>query len=54
VFQATEVLRGKALLPPHLPGTIAACGKHLNEIIGIFKFIVDEQGEYSVKVWEWK
>lgn len=34
--------------------TTATCWKHLNEIIGIFEFIVDEHGGYTVKIWEWK
>lgn len=34
--------------------TTAACWKHLNSIIGIFEFVVDDKGSYSVKVWEWK
>lgn len=34
--------------------TNAACWKHLNEIIGIFEFIVDDEGNYQVKIWEWK
>jgi hypothetical protein len=34
--------------------TTAACWKHLNQIIGIFEFIVDHEGNYNVKIWEWK
>ncbi|MFT3882592.1 MAG: hypothetical protein QM703_23435 [Gemmatales bacterium] len=34
--------------------TTAACWKHLNEIIGIFEFVVDANGGYTVKIWEWK
>ncbi len=34
--------------------TQATCWKHLNSIIGIFEFIVDDRGGYTVKIWEWK
>lgn len=34
--------------------TTAECWKRLRSIIGIFEFVVDEQGGYKVKVWEWK
>lgn len=34
--------------------TNSECWKDLRSIIGIFEFIVDEQGCYNVKIWEWK
>lgn len=34
--------------------TSANCWKPLNELIGIFEFIVNEQGEYKVTIWAWK
>ncbi|MFO0937365.1 MAG: hypothetical protein U0798_12720 [Gemmataceae bacterium] len=33
--------------------TTSPCWKNLREIVGIFEFVVNEHGEYTVKVWAW-
>ncbi|RLS51477.1 MAG: hypothetical protein DWH91_19165 [Planctomycetota bacterium] len=34
--------------------TTATSWQYLNEVMGLFEFIVDSTGGFSVKIWEWK
>ncbi len=44
----------QGVIPAQVPLKLRHCWKPLNELIGIFEFIVNEQGEYKVTIWAWK